>query len=316
MDPQVTKILSAISTALNEKASAKSRLKIVGRYAQFCHSKVLSPFPVKLPTLQAFLASFMVANNGSTKSLHQLIGHLRSYSTTLRISWLDTSDSQSLKQWVAEAQYLDSTPTNQKAPLTAEILYRMTPLLSQSLSDTMMKTILWMNHDGLLRLCEALRDHTPQNIIWNKARTAFDLQLFRTKGHRKGAHQLVHFSTRKGPCAVKHMKQLFDMADLWTKPKSIIFQSSRNSNSAFSCAWFRDNLKVLCSKLGLNPDSFSGHSGRAGGATDLFNMNVPYVYIKLWGRWKSDTALIYYRDKVAAKLSVATAFASLASSLL
>ena len=55
---------------------------------------------------------------------------------------------------------------------------------------------------------------------------------------------------------------------------------------------------------------------RAGGATDLFNMNVPYLYIKLWGRWKSDAALTYYRDRVAAKLSIANAFASLASSLL
>lgn len=127
---------------------------------------------------------------------------------------------------------------------------------------------------------------------------------------------MIHFSRRQGPCAVKYMKELFDKADLWTNPRALLFQSSRNPSSPYSTSWFRDILKGLCSKLGLNPDLFSGHSGRAGGATDLFNMNVPYVYIKLWGRWKSDAALTYYRDRVAAKLSIANAFASLASSLL
>lgn len=60
--------------------------------------------------------------------------------------------------------------------------------------------------------------------------------------------------------------------------------------------------------LGFNPSMYSGHSLRAGGATDLFIIGVPYPKIKLYGRWKSDAALVYYREDIEVSRSVANAF--------
>ena len=45
--------------------------------------------------------------------------------------------------------------------------------------------------------------------------------------------------------------------------------------------------------IGPNPNHYSGHSCRAGGATDLFAAGVQYYVVKKYGRWTLDTALIY-----------------------
>ena len=55
-------------------------------------------------------------------------------------------------------------------------------------------------------------------------------------------------------------------------------------------------IKFSVERIGLSGGNFAGHSLRAGGATDLFAAGVPYPVIKKFGRWKSDAALLYYRD--------------------
>ena len=67
-------------------------------------------------------------------------------------------------------------------------------------------------------------------------------------------------------------------------------------------------IKRRAVKAGLTPDSFSGHSLRAGGATDLFVARVPYFLIKKMGRWRSDAAMLYYRSEEDVCLAVAAAF--------
>jgi integrase len=65
--------------------------------------------------------------------------------------------------------------------------------------------------------------------------------------------------------------------------------------------------------IGLEGKKYGAHSLRAGGATDLFRAGVYYPLIKKFGRWKSDTALIYYRDQEAVTETVMTAFRSLSN---
>jgi len=64
-----------------------------------------------------------------------------------------------------------------------------------------------------------------------------------------------------------------------------------------STSQLRSRIKGAINAIGRDPTRFGGHSLRAGGATDLIRARVPYPSIKKFGRWKSDTALIYYRDE-------------------
>ena len=82
-----------------------------------------------------------------------------------------------------------------------------------------------------------------------------------------------------------------------------LYPSRRSSKEAFS-----ELIKSGVGSIGLDRTLFSGHSCRAGGATDLFAAGVPYYVVKRYGRWKSDAALIYYRCESSIAQCAAKAF--------
>jgi hypothetical protein len=83
------------------------------------------------------------------------------------------------------------------------------------------------------------------------------------------------------------------------------------TNASVSPDMLRKSIKADVERFGLNPDRYAMHSLRAGGATDLFNMNVPYHIVKEAGRWKSDVALIYYRGDMEKVQAIGKAFGNL-----
>ena len=58
-------------------------------------------------------------------------------------------------------------------------------------------------------------------------------------------------------------------------------------------------IRVLMSKIGEDPTSYSGHSCRIGGATDLAAKGVPDHEIQSAGRWASDAFKRYVRFRDA-----------------
>ena len=72
-------------------------------------------------------------------------------------------------------------------------------------------------------------------------------------------------------------------------------------------------IKLVAQRLGLPADDYSGHSLRAGGATDLLIARVPYFIIKKIGRWSSDAAMVYYRHDEDVIREVSTAFQLIAN---
>jgi hypothetical protein len=109
------------------------------------------------------------------------------------------------------------------------------------------------------------------------------------------------------------VRKWFDQQDLWGKGSSHVFAASRSRNKfdfkkTASGTWFRGRIKREVDKVGLDPHYYSGHSFRAGGATDLFVARVPYPIIKKKGRWLSDVAMVYYRDDDDIEEAVGEAF--------
>ena len=54
---------------------------------------------------------------------------------------------------------------------------------------------------------------------------------------------------------------------------------------------FNMRLKALLNAIGLDPDKWSGHSFRRGGASLLFRLGVDPLTIQACGDWSSDTFL-------------------------
>ena len=139
------------------------------------------------------------------------------------------------------------------------------------------------------------------DIFWEPGFKGFRWLLDRTKTGRTGEGVFIAFRDYGGDNVVSLMRKWFDMMELWDKPQSLVFPATTRGGSLDfsktpSGSWFRGRVKKACLSIGLDPVYYSGHSFRAGGATDLFVAIVPYYIIKKKGRWVSDAAMIYYRD--------------------
>ena len=67
-------------------------------------------------------------------------------------------------------------------------------------------------------------------------------------------------------------------------------------NGAVKCVThksFTSYLKSLLLKIGLNPNDWSGHSFRRGGASLLYRLGIDPLTIQACGDWSSDTFLRY-----------------------
>ena len=80
-------------------------------------------------------------------------------------------------------------------------------------------------------------------------------------------------------------------------------------------AMFTSHLKTVLGKAGLNPDLFSGHSFRRGGASFLFTSGASQLMVQILGGWSS---LVYTRylymsesDRMEAQLLMASAINSM-----
>jgi hypothetical protein len=142
------------------------------------------------------------------------------------------------------------------------------------------------------------------------------IHLDRSKANRRGNGEDITLVDYGPLSAVAMLRAHFDKFKLWKNNETIIFPSytktkGLNWNKGLSVGQMRSLIKEAANQAGLQGSTFGAHSPRAGGATDLFRLGVYYPNIKKFGRWKSDTALIYYRDQEAVVDTVMKAFGSL-----
>jgi integrase len=94
------------------------------------------------------------------------------------------------------------------------------------------------------------------------------------------------------------------------KQSAYLFHSAFNSNAPRPLAQprFNEAVKKLAASVGLSADYYlTGHSTRAGGATDAIRAGVDLMLVKRHGRWKSDAVYLYIRDDVPSSLTISAA---------
>ena len=76
------------------------------------------------------------------------------------------------------------------------------------------------------------------------------------------------------------------------------------NNKCFTYRQFQNKLRVVLAAAGVeNPEKYSSHSFRRGGATFAFLCGVPPEIIKVLGGWKSDAYLDYIYLPIEARLA-------------
>jgi hypothetical protein len=154
-----------------------------------------------------------------------------------------------------------------------------------------------MGHDGLLKAGELASGLTEENLEWNGRKDRFYMAFERGKACHLLAGKVIPFVDYGPESAVSLMRKWLAMRRAY-KYKGPLFPRISADNrwgpKSISTYHVRNMIKKTANATGLDSRLLSGHSLRAGGATDLFEKKVPFETVKKIGRWRSDEAMLYY----------------------
>jgi hypothetical protein len=293
----------------------------VKEYEGVCEAEGTSAFPPSYSAVCLYVSELVRKRKGSAKTLDAAVAAVKVAAGDRGCSWLSEHEVFKLGRLVKQYELEDPYQVNRKHGLQLKHLLPWTE--SKDLEDVFQLeevTIIMLGHDGLLRTGELLRGLKVKDVIWSEDREYFSVWLERSKANRAGSGELVTIPRYGERCAVEYMKKWFDAMEFWEESKadSFLFPGRKRGGRSFeygatiSPSWLRSRIKKVAVYLGLDIADYSGHSLRAGGATDLFVKRVPYYLIKKMGRWKSDAALLYYRSDEDVYGAVQKAFEELA----
>jgi hypothetical protein len=104
-------------------------------------------------------------------------------------------------------------------------------------------------------------------------------------------------------CPVVAYRQMCDLLPAQDVSPAFI-RVVKDKSCPFTYALLQKTLKSLIQRTGRNPDQYSSHSLRRGGATWAFRAGVPAQLIQLQGDWRSDAYLEYLKFSLHDKIQV------------
>ena len=309
----VLRALAGVEDNIAHSSRAIQIQRVVRQYSEWTEAKGFLPsFPVETVALGAFLVDRVSSLNGSSKSVSGWLSCLQVFSTAENFPWLDRAGVIRINRIVKELMFLDENPTRRMAPLTQDIDLK---IFDCELVSIYVKTLIRVGRETLMRGGELTSGLEVGDFGWSVNRESVTIQLIRTKTNRSGGGDFITIENYGPFSAVALLKKHFTKYNLWSQKNFIVFPSYTitkgfNWNKSMNIDQLRSHIRYAIKSIGLNPALFGAHSLRAGGATDLFRLGVYYPNIKRFGRWKSDSALLYYRDQEKVVKSVMEAFAT------
>jgi hypothetical protein len=274
------------------KESAANVTSGIRQFLYFTLHFKLQPWPTSVDTLTCFL-EFMARTSGYPHLKH-LLSSVKFRHEALDQPFPTNSfridmTMQGLKRRLAKIPF-------QVLPLTPTILKKMFSHLNMSLPQD---RALWCSYlvsfYGLLRKSSAVPKSTSYNV--NKVLVLRNISVdvannivYLYLGHGKTNNfctrdVMIPIPGNNDPAMdpVRHLHSLF--SSVTAGPDSPAFTFARGQFIKYTS--FTSRLKTLLSKAGLDPDLYSGHSFRRGGATFLHSCGGTALMIQTSGDWSS-----------------------------
>jgi len=188
-------------------------------------------------------------------------------------------------------------PPEGKAPLLIEDLKRIVRILPGNLAGLRNKAILLLGSAGGYRRSEIVGlnvedlDFRANGLIITLRRSKTDQE---GKGYKKG----IPYGKQVRTCPVRALKAWLEQAHIHSGPVfRPIDRFGRVSEKRLSSRSVANIVKKGAKLAGLNPDIYSGHSLRAGFATQAAINKASDLSIMRQGGWRSfETVQRYIRD--------------------
>jgi integrase len=295
----------AISSSL-APSSRKNYDSHVRLYAAFCRLMLLPPFPPSLDTLSRYLAGYVQRGN-SPHCAPGILSCLKRHCLERGIAWLSFEDSRRLG-YLRQGLFRLAPKGEPKraAACTLAVLRKVIEaldarhplgMLPATPRELMVLTMCVLAHNTLLRTGELLA-LKRKHLKWVSA-TEITVIIESSKCNQTGLPEEIICQDYGGLSFVPFMFA-YDAANQVRQqdPEGPLFpRDPRVTGSpALSKGLFIATFRSLLRMADLPAASFSGHSFRAGGATDLFHGACRPHMLQQQGRWRSDTFWTYVRD--------------------
>ena len=274
------------------KESAANVLSAIRQYLYFTLHFKLSPFPTSVDTVVCFM-EFMARTSGHSHLKH-LLSSVKFAHKAMDMPFpvnsfqIDTT-MQGLKRKLARVPF-------QVLPLTPSILKKMFLHLDM---DLVQDRALWcsflISFYGLLRKLSAVPKSKKFDV--NKVLVCRNVLI---DGQSNMVYLYLGYGKTNNFCTrdviipipgnncpaldpVRHLGALFSVVN--AGPSDPAFSYGKDSYVSYSS--FTSRLKSLLKKAGYDPDLYSGHSFRRGGATFLHSCGGTALMIQASGDWSS-----------------------------
>ena len=282
------------------------------QYVSFCTEHALKICPASEDQLLTFVAYL-----NRRKLCHSTISVYLAAVRSLHISegFPDPlKDCIRLHQALRGIGLVNAAP-KQKQPLTYELMLCLYSYVSTSNYDTYM---IWaamnLGYFGLLRASEycVTQQKFDCNVNVCLSDIEFDHESYmtvfikssKTDKYNNGQKIVIGCSGAKvcATCTMtSYVKQRHSM--FGSEPNGPLFLFS--NGSPLTRSLLNQHIKLMVSLLGLDPQLYSGHSLRAGGATDAARSGLSDWELKFLGRWSSEAYQRYIRLPLEFKASMA-----------
>jgi len=294
------------------KPAVKAAISHFGKFLEHCMEH---RYGMGFTAVGTYLAAFMAANQGSTASLTNVLSYLRTQHAQRCLPFLTVPEEVQLKHVVKVWKRQDRRRRNRKDPLRFATVKRIVEAMDlRQVHQLQQATLLLLGTQALMRTKEITDGLRGSDVIWHRSSRTVTITVPEpTKTCEDGfGVQITLSDTTEQISAYKFLERLFAARRLDQRLSDFVFcqihKSTLSPKVKASDSSVRQLIKRSVAALGLDPTRYSGHSMRAGGATDMFAAGLPYYVIKKYGRWASDAALVYFRSEASIAVSAASAF--------
>ena len=296
-------------------STSKTRAAEVKVYLDFCEKFLLEPAPC--PPHQVALFITYMTRRIAASTIRNYVSGLNYFLKCERAPPVDYDNFQ-VKRALSGASRVLGEATKQAAPLLPAQLKLMLGVLSEAPVHVLFRAAILTSFRALLRK----QNVTDSNAALKCQDFTFHpwgmlISLGKSKTIQKGESTVlipVTYTPDPELCAVRWNQRNF--AHVEVPPGGPAFAYPSSPPGALPYKTYQAAIKWMAGAVNLNPEWFSSHSLRRGGATFLWLTTGNVEEVKKRGDWDSDAYLAYLstplEDRIQKDLEVAAAIAAAA----